>query len=104
MASLLTRFTAQARDALLTDVSAYGPVTDARLAALTRGLMARGADAWTAKQSALAAINGQVGIQASVIGFSKVYLLGAAIMLASLPLLLLLRPGRSQVSVSIAAE
>ena len=71
-------------------------MTDGRLAVLTRGFMARGADAWTAKQRAMAAINGQLGIQASVIGFSKVYLLSGLILLASLPLLFLLKPGHTR--------
>ena len=96
MASLLTRFTAEARVGLAANLPSYGPVTDGRLAVLTRGFMARGADAWTAKQRAMAAINGQLGIQASVIGFSKVYLLSGLILLASLPLLFLLKPGHTR--------
>ena len=104
MASLLTRFTAQARQAILVGIPAYGPVTSERLTALTRGFMARGADAWTAKQRALMVIDAQAGVQASVIAFSKVYLLSAAILLASLPLLLVLRPGHGPTGPSIAAE
>jgi DHA2 family multidrug resistance protein len=96
MASLLTRFTAEARVGLAAGLPSYGPVTDGRLAVLTHAFMARGADGWTAQQRAMAVLNGQLGIQASVIGFSKVYLLSGVILLASLPLLFLLRPGQTR--------
>jgi DHA2 family multidrug resistance protein len=104
MASLLTRFTAQARQAILGGIPAYGPLTDERLAALTHGFMARGADVWTAKQRALLVIDAQAGVQASVIAFSKVYLLSAVILLASLPLLLFLRPATGPAGSTVAAE
>jgi DHA2 family multidrug resistance protein len=104
MATLLTRYTAQARQALAADIPAYGPLTDARLAAITRSFMARGADLWTAKQRALAVIDGQVAVQASVIGFGKVYQLSGLILLLSLPLLLLLKPGHGRPSSPVPME
>ena len=91
MATLLTRYTQQARAVLTEHITAYDAISLERLAMLTRGFMGRGADPVTARQLALGVLDRQVMGQANVIAFGKVYLLSGAILLATLPLLLLVR-------------
>jgi DHA2 family multidrug resistance protein len=95
-ATLLGRFTAQSR-ALLTEHVVMGdPATTARVDLLTRGLAARGVNAIVAKQEALAVLDRQLQGQASVLAFSKLYLFSGIALIASLPLLLLFRSGKSR--------
>jgi DHA2 family multidrug resistance protein len=58
--------------------------------------MAKGANALVAKQQALAVLDRQVMGQASVLAFSRLYLLSGIALLAALPLLLLFRSGKSR--------
>jgi DHA2 family multidrug resistance protein len=95
-ATLLGRFTAQSRALLAEHVVAGDPSSMARVEMLTRGLMARGMNAITAKQQALAVLDRQMQGQASVQAFSKLYLLSGLALMASLPLLLLFRSGKSR--------
>jgi DHA2 family multidrug resistance protein len=95
-ATLLSRFTAQSRSLLTEHVVATDPVTIARVDGLTRALMAKGANALVAKQQALAVLDRQVMGQASVLAFSRLYLLSGIALLAALPLLLLFRSGKSR--------
>ncbi len=62
---------------------------------LTRGLIARGTDAVTAKQQALIMLDRQIAAQASVLAFSRLYLLSGILLVCALPLLLIWRSGRS---------
>jgi DHA2 family multidrug resistance protein len=91
MATLLTHYTQQARAVLTEHVTAYDPVSLERVGMMTRGFMGRGADEATARRLALSVIDRQMLSQANVIAFGKVYLLSGAILLATLPLLLLVR-------------
>ena len=72
------------------------PTTVARVEMLTRGLVSRGVNAVAAKQQALAVLDRQMQGQASVLAFSKLYLLSGLALVASLPLLLLFRSGKSR--------
>jgi MFS transporter, DHA2 family, multidrug resistance protein len=94
MASLLTRFVSQEHSILASQVSAYSPVAQGRLAVITQGMMSRGMDAQSAHGAALSAIDGQILLQANVIAFEKIYLLSGLLLLAALPLLLLFRQGK----------
>ena len=67
------------------------PTSLARIDALTRGMIARGADAWTARQRALALLDRQLFGQASVIAYSHIYTIAAGLILLLIPLLLLVR-------------
>ena len=91
MTTLLSRFTEQARQVLRAEIVSTSPVTLQRLATVSRGLMARGVDGFTAKQQAIAMIDRQVTAQASVIGFGRIFWLSGLALLPSLPLLLLVR-------------
>src|SRR6476661_1964250 len=57
IATLVTRYTAQFRAILGERVTSLDPISTERVAALTRGMMARGADAGTAHQRALQIID-----------------------------------------------
>ncbi|AHG88737.1 drug resistance transporter, EmrB/QacA subfamily [Gemmatirosa kalamazoonensis] len=94
ISTLVIRFTAQNRATLAEHVSLYDPATAARVEMLTRGMMARGADLWTAQKRALALLDRQVTGQASVIAYGEIYVLSALIILVLIPLLLLVRQTR----------
>jgi MFS transporter, DHA2 family, multidrug resistance protein len=96
MATLLTRLTVTAKSVLTEHVVAGDPVVQARLAFMARGLIARGVDPAQAKGAALAILDRQVTAQASVIAFSKIYLLSGFLLIAALPLLLLFRTGKGR--------
>ena len=95
MATLLTRFTAQADSVLRAGVSALSPVTTQRLDAMAHGLVARGIDPFTARLQAAQLMERQIGGQASVIAFGKIYILSGVLLVVSLPLLLLVRTTRA---------
>jgi DHA2 family multidrug resistance protein len=91
IATLLARFTAQYRSVLADHVTAMDPTSLGRVQMLTRGMVARGVDAWTARSRAYQLIEAQVTGQASVIAYSRVYTLSAVIILAIIPMLVLVR-------------
>ncbi len=95
-ATLLTRFTAQSRALLAEHVVIGDPTTVARVEGITRALIAKGTNALAAKQQALLIIDHQLQGQASVLAFSRLYLLSGLALMASLPLLLLFRSGKSR--------
>jgi DHA2 family multidrug resistance protein len=96
MATLLTRFT-RANKALLTEhITTADPISLSRLETITRGLISRGMNPIVAKQQALTLMDAQVTTQASVLAFSKIYMLSGIILLCSLPLLFLFRTGKGR--------
>jgi DHA2 family multidrug resistance protein len=96
MATLLTRFTATQKALLSEHIVAGDPATQARLEVMTRGLMAKGASALVAKQQALAVLDKQLSAQASVLAFSKIYLLSGILLVGALPVLLFFRTGKGR--------
>jgi DHA2 family multidrug resistance protein len=94
ISTLLTHYTAQYKAILAERVTVSDPTSLARLEMLTRGMMARGADPWTAKQRAYALMNQTLQGQASVIAYGRIYVLSAVIILALIPLLFLVRRTR----------
>ena len=91
LANLLTHQAALHRADLVSNLVAGSPVTDARVSAITRGMIARGADAHSAAQQALAILNGLVQRQATMLAFRDIFLMVAAIIAVSIPLIMLLR-------------
>jgi DHA2 family multidrug resistance protein len=91
IATLVARYTAQFRAVLGDHVAANDPMALGRLEALARGMIARGADQWTARQRALSILDRQLFGQASVIAYSHIYILAAGLILLLIPLLLLVR-------------
>jgi DHA2 family multidrug resistance protein len=101
MATLLTRFTKVAR-ALLSEHVASGNIdVQHRLGMIARSMMAHGATPFLARQQALAVLDLQIGGQASVLAFSRLYLLSGIILIAGLPLMLLFRTGKGRASAGI---
>jgi DHA2 family multidrug resistance protein len=94
IATMLTNYTAQYRAVLAEHLTTADPVTLGRLEMLTRGMMARGADDFTARARALQLMDRGLMGQASVMAYSRIYVLSAIIMLALIPLLLLVRKTR----------
>ncbi|HEY2065989.1 MAG TPA: DHA2 family efflux MFS transporter permease subunit [Gemmatimonadaceae bacterium] len=95
-ATLLSRFTAQSRALLAEHIVAGDPLTFARVDLITRGLVGKGVNAIAAKQQALAVLDRQLQGQASVLAFSRLYLLSGMALMCALPLLLLFRSGKSR--------
>lgn len=91
ISTLVIRYTAQTRSTLVEHIGKWDPATLARLDALTHGMMASGSDPFTAKQQAHSILDHEVMGQASVIAYSKIYLISAMIILSLIPLLLLIR-------------
>jgi DHA2 family multidrug resistance protein len=94
IATLVARYTAQYRAVLAEHVTALDPTSLSRVQALTRGMVAQGADPWTARARAYRLIEAQLTGQASVIAYSRVYVLSAVIILSIIPLLVLVRRTR----------
>ena len=91
IASLLGRYTAQFRSIVGEHVGMFDPLSLSRLGQITAGMQARGAAPGVAREQALSIMDRQLLGQASVLAFARVYVLSAAIALALIPLLLLLR-------------
>jgi len=96
IATLLGRFAAQNRAALVSHLASADAGSTARLATLTQGLVAKGASLLAAKQQALALLDRQVMVQANVLAFSRIYLLSGLLLCAALPLLFLFRTGKGR--------
>jgi MFS transporter, DHA2 family, multidrug resistance protein len=102
MATLLSRFTATRHAVLTEHVGAIDLATQSRLDMIARGLMSHGVNPIIAKQQALFVLDRQISAQASVLAFSKIYLLNGIILLCALPLLLLWKTGRARGSMGPA--
>jgi len=99
MATMLTRFTAQKKALIGDHLTTMDPGTLGRLDGITRGLVAHGANPIMAHQQALAMLDHQLQAQASVLAFSRIYVLSGIILLCSLPLLFLFRTGKGRGSM-----
>ncbi|PYP61134.1 MAG: hypothetical protein DMD26_18425 [Gemmatimonadetes bacterium] len=91
IATLLARYTTQIRATLTEHVTTTDALSVSRLESLTRAMMARGADMWAARREALTLLDRQLMAQASVIAYSRIYVLSALLILSLIPLLLLVR-------------
>ena len=80
------------------------PNVVARLAMMARGLVARGMDPSAAQSAALKLLDRQVSAQASVLAFSKIYLLSGILLVSALPLLLLFRTGKGRSHAGASAH
>jgi MFS transporter, DHA2 family, multidrug resistance protein len=96
MATLLGRFTTGARTSLVTHMTSGDPDVVQRANGIARLFVARGSDLATATEQAYRVMERQVLAQASVIAFSRIYLISGAVLLLGLPLLLLWRTGRNR--------
>jgi DHA2 family multidrug resistance protein len=104
IATLVTRYTVQFRAVLGEHLATNDPMALGRLEALTRGMIARGADQWTARQRAMALLDRQLFGQASVVAYSHIYLLAAGLILLLIPLLLLVRQTKGAAGDHVVME
>ncbi len=104
MATLLGRYTKSAKAVLSEHVGSIDIMTQSRLDVIARGLVAKGMTLFQAKQQAIMFIDRQLQAQASVLAFSKLYLLNGVILLCALPLMLLWKTGRGREGMSGAAH
>jgi MFS transporter, DHA2 family, multidrug resistance protein len=103
MATLLGRFTTAARTSLVTHMTAGDPDVAQRASGIARVFMQRGSDLATATEQAYRVMERQLLAQASVIAFSRIYVISGAILLLALPLLLFWRTGRNRTALSADA-
>lgn len=107
-ATMLTRFGAQVRSALLAHVTGADPAAMDRLRQITRGFVARGYDAMAAHQMALRALDGTIQMQSSLLAFERVFLGAGVCFMVVLPLLLFLKTpeetSRSRQDTSVHVE
>jgi DHA2 family multidrug resistance protein len=94
LANYVARHTEFHHADLVSNLSAGELMTDSRVQALTRGFIARGMNAFDAKNAALQALNGQVLQQSSMLSFNDAWLFVLLVfVLVSPSILLLRRPG-----------
>ncbi|HXT15927.1 MAG TPA: DHA2 family efflux MFS transporter permease subunit [Gemmatimonadaceae bacterium] len=102
MATLLTRFTVEKKALLTEHVTTMDPTSLGRLYQVTQGLISRGVNPIIARTEALAVIDRQIQAQASVLAFSRIYLISGAILVGALPLMLLFKTGKGRGSGGMA--
>jgi MFS transporter, DHA2 family, multidrug resistance protein len=91
LANLLIHRAAIHRATLVEHIVLGDPITDARLSAITRGLVATGTNAYAATQEALGILNGIVQRQATMLAFRDIFLMVAIVIVISVPLIAFLR-------------
>jgi DHA2 family multidrug resistance protein len=91
IASLLTRYTNQTRAVLGEHVAMGDPTSMARIQMMTQAMIGHGSDPVTARHQALMLLDRQLYGQASILAYSRIYIISAFLMLALIPLLVLVR-------------
>ncbi len=99
LATLLSRFTFQAKSQLTQHVVTIGTDAHARLELISNGMVARGMNPAVSHQQALMVMDRMVGAQASVLAFSRIYILSGIALCCSLPLMLFWRHGKGRAAV-----
>ena len=102
-ATMLTSSTVRYH-AILSENAGASVVARQRVNALVRGLMAKGADAFTAKMQALRILDAQVARQAAVLAYNHVFVLVSALFFIGLPLVFLLRRGTPDADAEIPID
>jgi DHA2 family multidrug resistance protein len=74
------------------------------LDAITKGMMAKGADAYTATAQAMRVLDGMISRQASVLAYNHVFVLVSSLFFIGFPLVFLLRRGTPDGEVEIALD
>ncbi|HVH42059.1 MAG TPA: hypothetical protein VM925_06935, partial [Labilithrix sp.] len=92
------------RSVLVEHLSSTDPNVQARVAGMTAGFAAKGADLASAKQQALTMLDGATRLQGSVLAFNDTFFVTALLVLASIPLVLLLGKPKAGVKVDAGAH
>ena len=103
-ATLLIRFSTQARTSLGAHLTEVRPETLTRLDQITSGMVARGMDLATAHTASLKALYGMVYGQSMMLAFRKDFFLGGIAFLCVLPLLYFLKVSRHATSSPVHLE
>ena len=104
VATLLTSDTARHRATLVEHVTTTDAITMTRLTSMTRAFRLAGSDSLTASRRALSVLDRQVTRQAAMLAYEDAFELLGVIVVASLPLVLLLRKPRSAGTESARIE
>jgi DHA2 family multidrug resistance protein len=99
VATLLSRFTAQSKSVLTEHVGMIDPNVLARVDGISRAMVARGMTPASAHAMALRMIDRSVGAQASVLAFSKIYILSGVTLCCAIPLMLFWKHGKGRAAV-----
>ena len=99
VATLLSRFTFQAKSQLTQHVVTVGTDAQARLEFISSGMVARGMNPAISHQQALMVMDRMVTAQASVLAFSRIYLLSGIALCFSVPLMIFWQHGRGRAAV-----
>jgi DHA2 family multidrug resistance protein len=99
VATLLSRFTFQAKSQLTQHVVTIGTDAQARLEYISQGMVARGMNPAVSHQQALMVMDRMVTAQASVLAFSRIYLISGAALCCAIPLMLFWRHGKGRAAV-----
>ncbi len=102
--TLLEQYTTRAQAALAAHVNPYRPEVMERVAAITRGMVAHGMDAATARTAAVRALAGMVARQGAMVAFEKTFMLTGFMMLALIPLTIFLRSKHHEEAAQARAE
>lgn len=95
MATLLAQLRSSERAHLVEHIATGAAATTERIAVIAHGVAARGVLPANAQRVALAIVDRQVDLQASMLAFSHIYLYSGFALLAALPLLALFRTGKA---------
>ena len=101
MATLLSRFTKEKKALLSEHLSVTTPDALARVEAFARGMEAHGMNPLLAKQGALVVLDRTVSVQASVLAFSRIYLISGFALLVVLPLMAFWHTGRGRSALPV---
>jgi len=99
VATMLSRFTFQAKSQLTQHVVTIGTDAQARLELISNGMVARGMNPAVSHQQALMVMDRMVTAQASVLAFSRIYLLSGVALCFSIPLMLFWQHGKGRAAV-----
>jgi DHA2 family multidrug resistance protein len=99
VATMLSRFTFQAKSQLTQHVVTIGTDAQARLELISNGMVARGMSPAVSHQQALMVMDRMVTAQASVLAFSRIYLLSGLALCFSVPLMLFWQHGKGRAAV-----
>ncbi|MGA7615608.1 MAG: DHA2 family efflux MFS transporter permease subunit [Thermoanaerobaculia bacterium] len=103
-ATMLSRFSTQARGSMLANLSMTSPAMSARFEGLRHMLAAHGYDAASAYQTAARLIDFMIRRQAMVLSFEKLFMVAGISFLCVLPLVFLLRGGNKTEPVEVHVE
>ena len=104
MATLLTHFVVTEKAVLATHIVSGDPYVQTRLMMIARGLISRGVDPGAANTISVAMLDREVTAQASVLAFSRIYMLSGMLLICALPVLLLFKTGKGRASRAMDAH